>query len=373
MLQFFFFPISLIFLIIASYTDLKERIVANKLNFFMLCLGIIGHALLAFFQQDLNIILICIEAVIIAFGFSWILWKMGVWAGGDVKLFTAIASLNPANPAMLYAFEIINLEIFSGMQLPLFAVTLFVFSVFAMVPYGAIISIARLSKNNEVKKEFFAKIKKRFLSGIEYASAITGIGAVLLFLQTSLWIGLPLLIIFGFIRWKNLRRIIALLVFCFAIWQDWQNALSLFFVLLAVLMGMFFLFSLYFLSKKLLRKKIKIKDLEEGMIPAETIIENKGIVSKAKEFEIKKVINLLTHNRIKEMQKITRPEGRIIISSSRARGLIKQEIEELKKLEKEKKIENAILIKESAPMVPAVLIGYIIAALIGDLLWNILF
>ena len=69
---------------------------------------------------------------------------------------------------------------------------------------------------------------------------------------------------------------------------------------------------------------------------------------------------------------IPTPKGKEIISNKRAAGIEEKEIQELKKLVQEKKISEKIEIKLTAPMIPAVLIGYLLVNLAGDLIWNIL-
>ncbi|MBN1941275.1 MAG: prepilin peptidase [Candidatus Diapherotrites archaeon] len=370
MLQIPFFFISLFFLFIASYTDLKQRIVPDKLNYGMLLLGLAGHAIAAVYFADAMILVFCIASTAIAFGFSYLLWKLGVWAGGDVKLFAALGALNPVNPNILAAAGLLNIGIFESVTLPIFSINLFIFSVIAMLPYGAIISAQRIGKKPAVRKEFLNDFKKKFFSSIDFAMAVVGFAAVLNYFQISILFELPLLVIYGFL--KRYRIILAVIVFGFALSQE-INTVFWFVFLVAFFTGFFLLFKLYALSKVLMRKKIGVERLEEGMILAETIMERNGEFEKAREFEIKKVINYLKHNKMQELQDYLKPKGRVIASSAHARGLIKEELEELKKLAKEKKISNALDIRESAPFVPAVLIGYIIVNLVGDFLWNAVF
>ncbi len=372
MFPFLFFLISIVFLAIASYTDLKARIVSNKLNYGMLAIGLVGHAAWAFLAGNAMIFVFCIAATAIAFGFSYALWKIGAWAGGDVKLITALSALNPVNPAILGLSGLTGIGLFNPVQLPVFPFSIFVFSIFSMIPYAGFVSAKRLLKNREVKKEFLADFKKKFFSTIEFSMAIIGIGAVLVFLGITLWADLPLLFAFGLIRKKIVRIAIAIALFAFAVWKNVFDAQWLAWLVL-LFMGAWLLFRLYSLSKKLMRKKIKIGNLEEGMIPAETLIENSGKIEKTPDFEIKKIINHLVHNRLGELNALLNPKGRIIISSARAAGLEADEITELKKLALEKKIENEILIKESVPLVPAILIGYVLLNIFGDVLWKMLF
>ena len=139
------FSITLIFLGYASFTDLKERIVRNSITFSLIFLGLIFHLILSFYFNDFGFIFNSISAGILAFLFSFILYKTGVWAGGDVKLFTGIAVLNPFNPSALsFLVPFLSVKIFS---LPLFFLLLFILSILSVFPYAIILSFSLLNKN----------------------------------------------------------------------------------------------------------------------------------------------------------------------------------------------------------------------------------
>ena len=127
---FFFFLLSLAALLYATYSDLKSRTVSDKLNYFLALSGIFSHLGLSVFLNDWRFIAYCLVSIAVAFIFSWLLWKLGVWAGGDVKLFTALSAVNPINYAALA--NILGIGYFSfslGYGLPLFPISLFLFSI----------------------------------------------------------------------------------------------------------------------------------------------------------------------------------------------------------------------------------------------------
>jgi hypothetical protein len=123
----------------------------------------------------------------------------------------------------------------------------------------------------------------------------------------------------------------------------------------------------------MLRKEKKITELEEGEIVAETFAETEGKVERYAPLEIKRIINYFTNNKVQALKEYLNPPGRIIASSRNARGLTDEEILELRRLVKEKKLENAVVIKLSAPFVPALLIAYLALNIVGDLLWGLIF
>ena len=67
----------------------------------------------------------------------------------------------------------------------------------------------------------------------------------------------------------------------------------------------------------------------------------------------------------------TSNDRRIICASYNAGGLENNQIQELQILAKQQKIPSTILVKESAPFVPAILAGFVLASVFGELLWKI--
>ncbi|MEM0360293.1 MAG: A24 family peptidase C-terminal domain-containing protein [Candidatus Diapherotrites archaeon] len=320
----FLFFISLAGLAIATYTDLKERIVPNALSYSLVFLGLLLHILFAVFSRDYWIALNCFIATLGAFLFSLALYKAGVWAGGDVKLFTGIAALNPLNPYIAGKIGFYSIKLFEPILVPLFPLTLFFFTLFSMLPVTVFIVLKR-SRGEKVFKELALEL---------------------------------CLLIFLFVAW--------------IIFNSPQLGFLLFLVFSVFLL--FFVFKLMLASKVFLRKTIKITEAEEGMIPAETILLENGKAKRERGeamLDIKSFINYIKQYKIAVLEK-TAKKRKVLADSHMARGLEKQEIEALKKLVKEGKLENFIQIKESAPMVPAILVAYVVLNLVGDLLWNLL-
>lgn len=319
----FFFLFSLIALVIATRSDLRERIVSNKLNYAMVAVGLAGHAVWAALAGEAGILANCVGAVIGMFAFAFVLYKAGVWAGGDVKLFAGLAALNPVNPAVLWRSGLHSIPALGAIELPLFPFTLFIFSLLAMLPYGVFLAMRRLGRNREQGKRVLGQFR---LFGAGFAVvAVLAVAA-------------------GWYGWGELAQVLAMLL---ALW------------------AVFFLLRLYRMSKVLMRKAVKVTDLEEGMIVAETIVETRQGVERKPEVGIRTLINQFAANRLEKALK----QGREIASSRHAGGVTKEEISELKRLVRAGKLEDAIMVKESAPMVPAVLIAYVVLNLVGDFVW----
>ena len=368
-----FFLISLIGLIIASYTDITQRIVKNKLSYSLIGIGLAGHLVWAVLESDPIIFIYSAVSAAFGFSFAYFLWKIGVWAGGDVKLFAALAALNPINPYILGFFGFSLGEVSNVVQLPLFSISLFIFSVFAMAPYGILISLHGLSKRKNEREILIKDAIQKAGQTIQLAMAIVGISWGLAFFALTQWLIIPALLIFGLVKNRKARLGLTIAIFAIAAFNTPVESIVGLAATAVTLFGIYILIKLYSISKIMLRKEKKITELEEGEIVAETFTETDGKVERRAPLEIKRIINYFTNNRVQALREYLNPSGRIIASSRNARGLTDEEILELRRLVKEKKLENAVVIKLSAPFVPALLIAYLALNIIGDLLWGLIF
>ncbi len=80
---------------VANYTDLKKRIIPNKLTLPLIPIGIAFYVCWGAYQRDLMLVISGAFGAAFAFAIGYALWLSGGWAGGDVKLFTAFGALVP--------------------------------------------------------------------------------------------------------------------------------------------------------------------------------------------------------------------------------------------------------------------------------------
>jgi len=374
--SFSYFFIALIALLIASYTDLKERIVSNKLSYGMIVLGLGLHAFQAFYFSNAMVFIVSLIITIITFACSYGLWKLGVWAGGDVKLFTGIAALMPLNFPAFSEILGIKFTLFSSISLPIFPLTLFIFSIFSMVPYGAFLALNGIRKNKVLKEKLKKDFRARIFQSLQGAALIVGLDAIIsiylidLLLQAVLIF--VLLILTGFIN-KKIRLILSVIVFFYALGSNFISSITDFIYLFALFIIGYALFKLFAISRsEVLKKKVKVSELEEGLVPDKSIYLVEGKILEQEPLNMKKIIEYVKARNLPALLSQLKLHGREIISAKRAGGLTKEEIQELKKLVKEKKLSEDITVKLTAPMVPAVLIASIILGFVGDLLWNLI-
>ena len=369
-----FFSISLIFLGIATFTDLKSRTVSNRLNYAMLALGIALHFLQAFLESNWTIFYFTIACVIATFLGSYLLWKLGVWAGGDVKLFTALAALVPLNPAVIPQALGYAQGIFQPLQLPVFPLTLFVFSIFSMLPLGVFIGITGILKSKRLKETLLKDLKSVFFNSVFFALAIAGFEGVFQKLGISLLlIFLPLLVL-AFLK-ERLRLFFSVGAFAVGlfIWQP----VGVFLVFAGSLASLFFVSSfikVFLLSKReVLVVEKKVSQLEEGDIVAESVVESKGKISAVAGAGFSETFKYLKTNNLAGLLERINPKGRLIADRHSAAGLTVDELKELKKLARLKKIGLKIKVKLSTPFVPGVLVAFLILAFASDVFWRVFF
>jgi Flp pilus assembly protein protease CpaA len=264
--------IALAFFLIASYTDLKKREVPELLTTSLIALGIGLHAIDSIVSSSTAPIAASLYMTILAFAFSYFLYKIGAWAGGDVKLFTGLGAILPT-----YG----NLNYFPFL---IFAVSFLAALPFIILYIGYF--FVTVKKLREIIKPILVSdLKKTLISAIFFVSAALA----------------------GYLITNQIALVESFL-----------------FLFLASFIMLFGIHAFGIAKEKILRKTIAVKNLEEGMIPAEDVV-----IGKTK-----------------------------IADSRLARGLTWSEIKGLKKVRK------SIKIKLSIPFVPILTLGMILLLLL---------
>lgn len=362
--------IAIIACLYASYTDLKSGIIQNKLTYSLIGLGIILNAVYAFMINDIWFIIIGILFTAVIFALGYIFWKLGAWAGGDVKLFTALAALLPFSPSLL------NYNVL-GVVFPIgaiygFPITIIINSLLSILPFLLIyVLFIALRRKPYLVDEIMAPVKdyrKNMLLALIITAATTLTYIIVSYIPyKNIIISLVLIVALSLtiIKLPNkIKVVIISILTIFALYTHLEltvvGIVILFLSITAVSLLRVFLASV---NKKALQDKYEISDLKEGMIPAyniyekadEVYVDNKGFFDKIKESLEKG-----------DPKSFTAPKGKLLISSMAA-GLTEDDITLLKKLSEENKIENKLKIKRGVPFAPSILIGLLISLFIGDL------
>lgn len=341
---------SLVFLIIASVSDLRFREVSNKLVLFFLIFGIIFKVSLAVVTKDFSIILFLVFLFLISVIVFFILWEFGVIAGGDLKLFLVLAVLAP------------NISLPFNISIYFFTAILFLISLFMLLPWIFINSIYVIFKRKlyvNILKQVFNK--QNLIGMLEsFLVVLVIVGLVSLFSSiNTLW-----LLLFSFIfslflykikgKWFYLVIfIISLITLYFLIRTKQLNSFSLSLVLEIVCLIL--LFSLLKETYKIVKEKVLIEEkrlskLKEGDLPVYNYYYKNKKLQLVKPTLITKIKMLMSGTYYLNLK----------IDSSRSCGLIDKDILFLKTMYKNNLISNKIYLKKTLAFVPAVLLSYIL-------------
>jgi archaeal preflagellin peptidase FlaK len=354
--------ISIIGLVIATYTDLKERMVRNKLNFSLAGIGLTIYAIQSIFELTPYPFLFSLFGLFFGFFFGWILWKGGVFAGGDVKLFMALGALNPFTPALL------KIGAFTNSSIPLFPITLFLYSLFAFLPYGIFISLYKLKTKKEQRTEIITDIKRKMKQGIHFSFFLAGIHIILgLFIPIELFVIEIVAVIILSILWgllKNKKVFVTIIVVAIALIISYLVFIQTLIGTIVVVVGLYGILKLLLSMKPLLSTKIKVSNLEEGMIPGKTLIWKGKKVMAVEGLSVKKIVSATQQGKLKDLFS----PKKVIVSAIKARGLNEIELKQLKELSFKGLIGKEMLVKDSVPFVPTILISYLLCLIFGDVL-----
>ncbi len=338
--------LALLYFSIASYTDIKKRIVSNKLTLSFAAAGLVLQAIKSIQINSFEPILFSLASAAILFTGSFVLWKIGLWAAGDVKLFTALAVLLPLSPE-LAAIQLPR--IYS--QIPIFSLSVLTNSILLAFPF---ISGYVLLKANKQKVKQLAKktvFRTSFVS-------LTAFGFGMAFEKTGLPVSLTLLVLLGFAflpkKLKLVPGAIASVTSLYFFPNVFSNLLTSF-----IATGVFIAF-LQSLSLKddVLRKKVETSNLREGDILAFTLVETDGELKRVERPSLSEAFS-----NPDELKNFLFPKN-AVASSKDAAGLSE---EQLKKI-KESGLKEVSL-KSSVPFVPILFAGLVISVFVGDLLW----
>jgi preflagellin peptidase FlaK len=359
----------------ASYSDLKVGLIQNKLTFPLIAIGIILNGIYVFYTANL---LIFVEAIIltaIIFVIGWLFWRIGAWAGGDVKLFTAVAALIPFYATTYYP-TIVNYQIL-GWQFPMlslypFAFTLIINSILAMLPFLLIfVFYIAIKQKPYLIEELISPIKeyrKNLVLTLVISSAVTITLALTIEFKIQIIIlSLILMYLLTLIISKvpnKIKAVLVSVVTVYALFTNYQITISgIIFLFISIILIEILKKLLTSVSKKALQDDYELEDLKEGMISAYNVYENDEEVYEDKTTFFSRMKEGISKG---DVSKLNPPHDKLIVSTLAA-GLTKKDIEYLMELKNKNKIDNKFKIKRGVPFAPSIFIGLLISLFIGDL------
>jgi archaeal preflagellin peptidase FlaK len=362
------FLISIIFLIIAVFYDVKYRLIPNILIIIMLLVACSLAIIESIYCNSWSYLLNSLFAGFIAFLATFVLWNIGVFAGGDLKLFVALAFLNPQAPAIL------STSFYYASAIPLFILVLIVASLFSALPYLLLLSLYYLiAKCSSQQWNWFVQ-RKFWVSSLASILVVFLISSVvnLFYLATSLFV--ILILIFLMILLFSMIRRVNSIIFNFILCSLY--VILFLFVLLTGRISVAFKISdlitivvcvviadilqaVYKIIKtQALRKQVLVAKLKEGDIPVNNYYWLHGKLKISEIGHLAAIRQKLSGHYSKNLK----------IDSHNASGIAKEDITFLKRMYKNRLIDRQIWLKASIPFTPAVLIGYLFLAIAGELL-----
>ena len=134
--------ITMLFCILAVIFDVKKGFVPDSLTNNLLVFGFLSNIILAIVSSNLKYILASIISVVITFTITYLMWQLNIWGGGDVKLFTGIASVIP------FGFNLEFLNIFPEMSIYPFSFSVVINSILVSFPFFVIFVTHLIFKSN---------------------------------------------------------------------------------------------------------------------------------------------------------------------------------------------------------------------------------
>ena len=107
--------ITILFSICAAIYDIKKRYIPDELCFILVCFGLGSNLILSLISINIKFILASFISMAVTYIVTYLLWELKMWGGGDVKLFTGIATVIPSglNIDFLNIFPVVSVYPFS--------------------------------------------------------------------------------------------------------------------------------------------------------------------------------------------------------------------------------------------------------------------
>lgn len=367
--------IAVVACIYASYSDLKVGLIKNKLTFPLIAIGIILNGIYVLFTNDIFLFLEGCFVTGLVFVIGYVFWKMGAWAGGDVKLFTAVAALIPFYATSYYP-TVVTYQIL-GWQFPLlslyqFPFTVIINSILSMLPFLLIfVFYIALKHKPHLIGELFSPLKdykKNLVLTLVISSSVTIAYYITFELKFQIIIlTLILVYLLSTVISKipnKIKAVVVSIVTVYALINNWELTITgIVFLFISIIVIEIIKKLLTSVSKQALQEDYKIDDLKEGMIPAYNIYENDDEVYEDKSTFFGRLKQGISSG---DVSKLNAPQDKLIISTMAA-GLNTENIEYLKELRDKKKMNDNLKVKRGVPFAPSILIGLLISLFIGDI------
>ena len=341
--------------IIATYTDVKRQVIPNKLTFSTFIIGICLVSFYYFREGIINIPYYL--SILMVFLLSYALWHLGVWAGGDVKLFTAISTLLvPEFLDIIPRYTLFGITLPVGMSSVEVPTLLLIFnSVLSIIPIVVMIIIYTILKN----KPYLIDDLKQTLNFKEVFLSLNSLTvSYILISQIDVHytiIKIVFLVIFSYIISRIMKYDIILIIITLIILgqQLWTANILTYIEELIILTVIIMTKNIYTkgIIKEALTENILKTGLDEGMILSYPLYYKDNQYYFEKKGYLKRMKDQLKNERTGK-----------IICNTRASGL---EMEDIFKIIEIDEIRT-VPIKKGLSFAPFILSGLFITFLVGN-------
>jgi len=160
--------VTIIFAILASIFDVKKGFVPDWLNYLLIFFGLISNLILSLVTTNLKYFLASFISMVVTYLVSYMLWQLHMWGGGDVKLFTSIATAIPLG------LNIEFLNIFPVFSVYPFAFSVIFNSILVSFPFLVVFTTHLILKN------------KMFKNNVDFLFNILNYDSLILLIKTTL-------------------------------------------------------------------------------------------------------------------------------------------------------------------------------------------
>ncbi len=330
-------------------------------------IGILYYLYKGLSEGNLLVALSGIIALFVGLALGLFLFYIGAWASGDAIILAGFSALLPYPP------DTAKITAPYYVHYPLYPVAILLNSLIAVFPFIFLYAFGII-----LLRKRFSELKEIFVSGagltLELSLWIMGAIGVRVILEKGLglqlnpiagWLlAIVLITVFG--KLGKIGDAIGALILAYLIYLSPESTVIAFIKLLAFLYAFkIFLALVRFIRRNVLIEEVPVEELREWDILGETIFEKDGEVKRDRTdpFERLKVALMRADF------SILKPDYGKVIASPTAEGLRKEQIEELKRLVAEGRLENRFLRKKAMPFAPAIFLGFLISYFIGDIFW----
>ncbi|RLF80798.1 transposase [Thermococci archaeon] len=349
--------------ILTSYTDIKTGFVDDKHVFPIAGIGILYYLYYGIIiKHDLFYAFSGLIGLGVGFLLGYLLYLMGGWASGDVVILMGYSALLP------YASSYAKVVPPYAVKYPLHSITLLFNSILAVFPFILFYSLAVLiieKKTTRLKELFMEKWLKPFELAIWVSGAFVALRIVGDVIPPQFGLLLWVMTILILARLQKAGDVIGLLLLAYGMFKTPEIIYS--YLKLAVV---FYAFKIFFSLVKVLReevltKKVSVSELKEWDILGEWIYEKDNQIYRDRESSFDKLVRAFKTFNLNAL----RVNYERLIASPTAEGLTKEDIEKLKALVNEGKLEDEFLVRNAMPFAPALFLGFLISVFYGDLFW----